>query len=215
MLIGTAILSTIDILVKNSLFHSDRNTKVRNIGLVLCQYLQFAHDERESCRKNEAGWTKLVIQRAQEHGVPIEGFYGIDDVVKQLKVSTPGNSASASDAGRPPVGGSLNMVHAYESAPPLVGILTVEMFRAHEDGGTRRDWSKYNLTKEISAYRRHQMVKVGMRGPEDYGASTIGGKFYDLNAPRNRALVKQKLMESTSEVNDVDSDTEGTSQSEQ
>ncbi|KAL8908068.1 MAG: hypothetical protein Q9207_001047 [Kuettlingeria erythrocarpa] len=122
-------------------------------------------------------------------------------------------SASASDAGRPPVGGSLNLVHAYETAPPLVGILAVDLFRAHEDGGVRRDWSKYNLTKEIGAYRRHQMLKVGMRGPEDYRASTIGGKFYDLTTPRNKALVKQKLMESISEVSDVEGDIEGSSSS--
>ena len=39
------------------------------------------------------------------------------------------------------------------------------------------------------------MVKVGLFGPEDYNGSSIGGKFYDLTAPRNAALVRQMRQE--------------------
>ena len=196
MLIGTALLSALDVLISHNLFHSNRNTVIRNIGLILCHYIHFGQTWTERCRANEAGWMKVVIRKAQEHGVRIEGFYGMEKVIdKAFNSSYAGNSISASDVGRGARVGKLNMIHAYESAPALCGLITTESLRAHNEGGTRRDWSKYDLKKEISAYRRHVMVKVGLFGPEDYGGSTIGGKFYDLTAPRNAALVREKRRE--------------------
>ncbi|KAL8656957.1 MAG: hypothetical protein Q9226_002405 [Calogaya cf. arnoldii] len=157
MLIGTALLSSIDVLKSHKLFHSDSNTEVRNIGLILCHYLQFAYDQREIPRLNEAGWTKLVIQRAEEHGIAIEGFYGIGKIISALS------------------------------------LLAVEMVKAHEKGGTRRDWGKYDLKREVTAYRRYQMVKVGPEGPvENYGGSKIGFKFYDLTGSYGRMLVREQ-----------------------
>lgn len=197
MLIGTALLSAIDVLKSHDLFCSNSNTEVRNLGLILCHYLHFALLQRECCRQNEAGWTEIVIQRAQEQGVRIEGFYGMEDVLEKLKASTTGKSTDATNVGIRPRGGKLNMIHAYEAAPPMVGLLTLELLRAHEEGGTRRGWSRYDIGKEVRAYRRHQMVKVGEFGPEDYGGSSIGGKFYDLIAPRNRGLVGKKMHEAT------------------
>ena len=196
MLIGTALLSAIDVLISHNLFHSNANTVIRNIGLILCHYIQFAQEWTERCRANEAGWTKVAISKAQKHGVRIEGFYGVEKVLdKALNASDAGNSTSASDVGRGPKGDRLNMIHAYESTPPLCGEITLESLRAHQEGGTRRDWSRYDLKKEISAYRRHVMVKVGLFGPEDYNGSSIGGNFYDLTAPRNTALVRQRRRE--------------------
>lgn len=213
MLIGTALLSVIDVLISHSLFHSDSNTKIRNIGFIICYYIYFAHQEHESCRNNEAGWTRVLVQKAEEHGVHIEGLYGIEDMINALNASPSKTITSASASSnkhqRPSRGVSnLNMIHAYESAPPLVGVLTLELLRAHEEGGTPRDWSKYDLKKEISAYKRLQAIKVGVFGPEDYGGSTIGGKFYDLSAPRNRALVREKRKEAAQWRRELDEDGE-------
>ncbi|KAL8847086.1 MAG: hypothetical protein Q9221_007873 [Calogaya cf. arnoldii] len=192
MLIGTALLSAMDVLKSHKLFHSNNNTEVRNIGLILCHYLQFAYDQREIPRLNEAGWTKLVIHTAEEHGIRIEGFYGIEKVVSALRKSSAGNSGNASDSGKIPPGGNQNMIYAYQSAPPLEGLLTAEKVKAHEKGGTRRDWGKYDLKKEVAAYRRYQMVKVGPEGPADYGGTRIGGKFYDLTGSYGRMLVREQ-----------------------
>ena len=197
MLIGTALLSAVDVLISHNLFHSSNNTVVRNIGLILCHYINFGHLWAERCRNNEAGWMGVVISKAQAHGVRIEGFYGMEEIIdKALKASRTTSSTSSV--------GKLNMIHAYESAPPLWGHITLESLRAHEEGGTRRDWSRFDLKKEISAYRRHVMVKVGLCGPEDYRGSTIGGKFYDLTAPRNKALVSQKKREASELEKDLD-----------
>ncbi|KAL8928870.1 MAG: hypothetical protein Q9208_001648 [Pyrenodesmia sp. 3 TL-2023] len=195
MLIGTALLSAIDVLKSHSLFNAIYNTEIRNIGLVLCHYLQFAYDQRETPRLNEAGWTRLVIRRAEEHGIRIEDFYGIEKVISALKRPNAGNGGNASDVGRLPPGGITNMVYAYQSAPPLEGILTVERVKAHEKGGTRRDWGRYDLKKETAAYRRHQMVKVGANGPEDYRGTKIGGMFYDLTGSFGTMLMREQMIE--------------------
>ena len=156
MRIGTALLSAIDVLISHNLFHSNHNTVIRNIGLILCHYIHFGQTWTERCRANEAGWTKVVIRKAQEHGVRIEGFYGIEKVIdKAINASDAGKSDSASDVRRGPKVGRLNMIHAYESAPALCGEITLESLHAHKEGGTRRDWSRYDLKKEISAYACH------------------------------------------------------------
>lgn len=112
------------------------------------------------------------------------------------------DASDSDDGGGGPKVSKLNIINAYASAPALCGEITLESLRAHKEGGTRRDWSRYDLKKEISAYRRHVMVKVGLFGPEDYNGSSIGGKFYDLTAPRNKAFVRARRREANERERD-------------
>jgi hypothetical protein len=194
MLIGTALLSSIDVLIRHNIFHS-HPTPVRNIGLILCHYLHFGQTWSERCNANEAGWMKVVICKAQEHGVRISGFYGIQAIIEKILNTSDTSDADVGSAGTHPKISKLNIIKSYESAPALCGLITAESLRAHKEGGTCRDWRFYDIKKEVSAYRRFVMVKVGLWGPEEYGGSGVGGKFYDLTAPRNRGLVRERRRE--------------------
>ena len=54
MLFGTALLTTIDILIKESLFKSG-NSDIRNIALIFGHFLNFVHDTKGMCKANEDG----------------------------------------------------------------------------------------------------------------------------------------------------------------
>lgn len=73
MLIGTALLTTIDVLISQGLF-TNNSSKIRNIGLILSLFLEFAEDEGEIPSCNEDGWNAVVVEKADAHGVTIEGL---------------------------------------------------------------------------------------------------------------------------------------------
>lgn len=80
MLIGTSILSTIDHLVKESMF-SD-GSEIRNIGLILGLLLKvFFRSGGDTRGANEDGWVFFVIKRALQHGVTIGSNAKIHDIL--------------------------------------------------------------------------------------------------------------------------------------
>ena len=84
MLIGTALLTTIDFLDHYAYF-TNTSSKIRNLGLILSLFLQFAEDEGEMCSCNEDGWKAVVVEMADECGVTIQGLVGIDELVQDTR----------------------------------------------------------------------------------------------------------------------------------
>ena len=84
MLIGTALLTTIDVLIQKRLF-TNNSSKIRNIGLILSMFLQFAADESGIAEGNEDGWKTVVVEKADAHGVTIQGLVGINELVQAIR----------------------------------------------------------------------------------------------------------------------------------
>lgn len=84
MLVGTALLTMIDLLVSVGLFAED--SVIRNIGFVLGLYLDFAVQFDGSCDNNEDGWRYVVVRKANEHGVKICGVKRIEYIVKTIQL---------------------------------------------------------------------------------------------------------------------------------
>ena len=56
-----------------------------NLVLTLSFYLQFAEDNKESCRLNEDGWKYLVVEKADKHGIEIHGEPGKGTIVEAIR----------------------------------------------------------------------------------------------------------------------------------
>ena len=83
-LFGTALLSTIDILIQEDLFKE--GSSVRNIGLILSLFIGFAEDCcGDLCEKGENDWKKRVVLTAQDHGVEIKGPFGIEEQLQSIR----------------------------------------------------------------------------------------------------------------------------------
>ena len=99
MLFGTALLTTIDILIEESLFKS-ANSDIRNVALILGHFLSFAQDMKEMCRANEDGWRKIVLARADEHG--IEPYLTrTDHVISDIRKSSDVTNSDSEETPRP------------------------------------------------------------------------------------------------------------------
>ena len=72
MLIGTALLLTLDILGDKRRFEHAL-LDVRNAGLIIGRLLNFAQSMTPSCRLNENGWKSKVLEKAHEFDIIIEG----------------------------------------------------------------------------------------------------------------------------------------------
>ena len=83
MLFGTALLTTIDILINQSIFKSE-NSEIRNIALILGHFLSFVHEIKELCRANEDGWKRRVLERADEHEIKPD-MISIDPVISEIR----------------------------------------------------------------------------------------------------------------------------------
>ncbi len=84
MLIGTALLTTIDFLIAQGLFTST-SSKIRNLGLVLSLFLQFPEDEGETPSCNEDGWNVVVVEKADAHGVTIQGLVESYELAQSIR----------------------------------------------------------------------------------------------------------------------------------
>ena len=81
---GTALLSTIDVLLEQGLFNQD--SSIKNLGLVLSLYIKFTaiHGD-EICRDGEHDWRKQVLRMADEHGVEVKGPYGVEEIIQGIR----------------------------------------------------------------------------------------------------------------------------------
>ena len=130
MLIGTALLSTIDALIKHNLFNNNE-TPIRNINLILSLYLIFASDWKDMCKYNELGWTIEVIRRAEKYNIPLTGLPETVNKVKDFK-KDPNMAAhfdNNEDKSPSAIAGRMtNVVQAY-MIKPLVGVITAESLK--------------------------------------------------------------------------------------
>ncbi|KAL8865108.1 MAG: hypothetical protein Q9198_009475 [Flavoplaca austrocitrina] len=178
MLIGTALLTTIDLLKTRDLFKPHSST-IRNVGLILAMFIKFAHTFRELCRLNEDGWIVPVIKAAESRSIGIKGPANIKNILKTIKndrsITRDDDAPQRSD--NPPKSRAdlkktkENTTKAYAPKPTSKygGLITMDFFNE----GTRREWEAWDWTTEVGPY-----------GPM-YG-KRIGGRFYDLTAPGNR-----------------------------
>ena len=201
MLIGTALLTTIDVLIEKGLFAN--NSKIRNIGLILSMFLQFAADESDtSC--NEDGWKAVVVEKADAHGVTIQGLVGIDKLVQDIRDNVEDSDSDEEDLGE--IGSLAIVANCYQSGEP--SNMDLEAF----DFDKQRSWKHYDWEVEVrnissihrlklstncsqlEAYRDTQALKVWANGPLDEDED-IGGNTYDLTAKRNKGphMKKYKL----------------------
>ena len=157
MLFGTALLTTIDILVKESLFKSE-NSDIRNLALILGHFLNFVHDMKEMCKAIEDGWKKIVLERADEHGV--EPY-----MISEIRESDDDTNSDHSDIDgtpRPKIGTKKesieNAAKSYESKP-WVGLVTLESLKA----GVKRSWTYWNLATEVYPSHEHTHCHMDVR----------------------------------------------------
>lgn len=143
MLFGTALLTTIDVLIEKGLFKSE-DSDIRNIGLILGHFLKFAHDSKEMCMANEDGWKKIVLERADEHGIKPH-MTSIDHIISEIRESNDDTNSDEDETPRPEKGTKKeNALKSYESKP-WVGLVTLESLKA----GVKRSWTYWNWAVEV------------------------------------------------------------------
>lgn len=146
MLFGTALLTAIDILIKNSLFKSE-NSDIRNIALILGHFLNFVHDMKEMCVANEDGWKATVLERADEHEIK-PYMISINHIVSEIREGEDDATPDEDGTPRPEIGtrreGLENAAKSYESKP-WVGVITLESLKA----GVERSWTHWDWATEV------------------------------------------------------------------
>lgn len=83
MLIGTAILTTIDHLIAAELFRPD--SAIRNLGFIIGLFLEFVVAYEETCESNEDGWRFVVVRKLDEFGIKIRGLKGAERIAEGLR----------------------------------------------------------------------------------------------------------------------------------
>ena len=135
MLIGTALLTTIDVLIQKGLF-TNNSSKIRNIGLILSMFLQFSADESEMPECNEDGWNTIVVEKADEHGVTIQGLVGIDELVQAIRGEGYANNSDSEEE------------HPAKDEPEE---MMTDMLDSYQSGAysTTRSWRHYCWDIEV------------------------------------------------------------------
>lgn len=132
MLIGTTLLTAIEILIEREMFGED-STEIRNLGLILCHFLRFAHDHKDLCRRNENGWQHHVSTKARRYQVALKGLYDIDKITVNL---TSGGIILPEQLGVEFLENIRNTQSSYEDPWPTSGVITLESLNR----GTDRTW---------------------------------------------------------------------------
>ena len=83
MLIGTAILTTIDHLITAEFFGPD--SAIRNLGFIIGLFLEFVVAYEETCESIEDGWRFVVVRKLDEFGIKIGGLKGAERIAEGLR----------------------------------------------------------------------------------------------------------------------------------
>ncbi|KAL8835928.1 MAG: hypothetical protein Q9176_006612 [Flavoplaca citrina] len=183
-LIGTALLTTIDLLTTNHLFHPD--SSIRNIGFILGLFLEFVTGYEEACEGDEDGWRFVVVRRMDAVGVEVSGTERVVGIVEGLREIV---QEEAEQRGREGLerrdGGSVD-----KKGGDGVGLAK----DGEDDGDTRkkvpnfvnayrpdsdleaecREWCLWDWRVELAAYTTHHSTNTH-----------IGGTRYDLTLAEN------------------------------
>ena len=171
MTMGTALLTAISVLIKHGLF-KDGNPVIRNLGLVLSNFLYSDACDGDLCLANEHGWSKVVVRLADKHGVTIKGVSGIEEVVKEMREEA---SEYEEDSGAENV--APRITKEWKKAPWMLDD------EYDEDGA--RLWKRWDWSKELARYGR------GGKFVPHGGLGRIGGKDYDLTCKATMARAKK------------------------
>ena len=80
---GVAFLTVIEFLISKNEFGN--KSSLRNLGLVLALLIRYVvRNIPEINEDGEGDWAKKIVRLAIEHGVKIQGTYGIDDDIAEL-----------------------------------------------------------------------------------------------------------------------------------
>ena len=186
MLFGTALLTTIDILVQEDLFKF-KDLEIRNIAPIIGHFLNFVHDMKDLCRANEDGWKIKVLEQADKHGIKPhvigraneDGWkikvleqadkhgikphvIGINNVITELREDED-NTLSDDERGSRKTSrrdGRANAARSYESKP-WVGVITLESLEA----GVKRSWTHWDWTIEVHLSFQHRDIHTDLADP--------------------------------------------------
>ena len=146
MLIGTALLETLEILSKANLFKDDRSN-ICNAGLIVAHLLTFAHGMNPHCRLNENGWKSKVLQKADECNITIEGIPGIEKRVAKIRET---GHSRLSDENQNVVDSLIECTLCYKGRSRSGGVVTLESLKA----GIVRGWKQWAWSLEVRCQRR-------------------------------------------------------------
>lgn len=172
MTMGTALLTTISQLIKHGLF-PDGNSTIRNLGLILSQFLLSDAGNGDICQSNEHGWRKIVVRLADKHGVTIVSVFGIEKVVDEIR----DEAADSEDNGS----GDEEVVASKKKGK---GRKTWKLEDDYDEDEERM-WKHWDWSKELARYSRSpRFVPHGGKG-------RIGGDDYDLTKKATMARAKK------------------------
>ncbi|KAL9638224.1 MAG: hypothetical protein Q9164_001701 [Protoblastenia rupestris] len=149
MLVGTALLTTLDLLIKRDI--------IRNIGFIFGRLLNFVSDMEETCGLEEDARTIPVIQKVDKHKIEIKGSAQRDEIVDGMRkaaIIVPYAKGDVHDEDwndpltrQDLTEAKLNMIKAYEPTPTpnYSGMNTSET----QDEGTERHWCRWDWTAEV------------------------------------------------------------------
>ena len=151
-IIGTAVLSTIDLLIARGMFvkNTNKNGAIRNIGLMLCRFIEFAQTQDDASSMNENGWVNRIVKLADEHGVAIEGKPDIEETLESIRADI-----EDEDEEPPSKAEATRYAKAKKKWTP----------KGDRDDEGSRVWRSWDWTAEFKAFRRERGVKVSPHGP--------------------------------------------------
>ncbi|KAL8650805.1 MAG: hypothetical protein Q9226_004984 [Calogaya cf. arnoldii] len=151
MLIGTSLLTVIELLKDHNLFKS-QGSAIRNLGLIVALFIEFAHTLREQCRLNEDGWVIPVMKAAESCSIGIKGPENIKVTLETIKQSISKDDNTVQENGKPPKSradinkAKKNMTKSYAPKPTSKygGVITMGFFNE----GTKREWDEWDWATE-------------------------------------------------------------------
>ncbi|KAL9033731.1 MAG: hypothetical protein Q9180_005792 [Flavoplaca navasiana] len=196
-LIGTALLTTIDLLTTNHLFHPD--SPIRNIGFILGLFLEFVIGYEEACEGDEDGWRFVVVRKMYAYGIQVSGterargvLQGLREIVREEEEAEKGRAEQRNQVegegrnenkGRD--GGSVGKKGddgvgrvkdgeddriAQKKVPNFINAYTPDT----DPEAECREWDLWDWKVELQAYTTHHSTNAH-----------IGGTRYDLTLAEN------------------------------
>ena len=148
-IIGTAVLSTIDLLIARGWF-APTSSAIRNTGLMLGRFIEFAQSQDDASGMNENGWLHRIVKLADEHGVAIEGKPDDEKVLQSIRADI-----EDADEEPPSKAEAARYARAKKKWTP----------KGDRDDEGSRVWGSWDWTVEFKAFRRERGVKVSPHGP--------------------------------------------------
>ncbi|KAL9623040.1 MAG: hypothetical protein Q9204_007979 [Flavoplaca sp. TL-2023a] len=183
-LIGTAVLTSIDLLTTNHLFHPD--SPIRNIGFILGLFLEFVIGYEEACEGDEDGWRFIVVRKMDAVGIPVAGTERVVGVVEGLREIV---QEEAEQRGRVGLeqrdGGSIDkkgedgvgrVKGGEDEGDKQRKVMNfVNAYKLDSDPEAEcREWGLWDWRAELQAYKTHHSTNAH-----------IGGTRYDLTLAEN------------------------------